>query len=364
MCCLWRGTKLVGSAIQTPPYALLCNGLRPAVTETVATTLAESHPALPGVRGLRDAALHFAVAWRRVSGADTTITTEERLYRLGRLSPPTAVAGEARWTRADDADVLAEWLDRFFAEAFGSSDPSAGRAFLEEVTQAGDRVVLWTVADRPVSMAVLRGPIADMSRIGPVYTPNDQRGQGFGSAVTAAASQLALDVGARRDRRRHSRSLSTRLVIESGRDPGYDLVDPLPIRLDGCTGLGRRILQCLVQALLDGFRAEPQHAVLQEDVGEPVVSVERYLDGLGFVCRRECFIVHLVKLVIHHRLQPLSLLQHSGDLWMHILGHFDSLVSCTSLRLRFPITASVHGRSSVYRSSSGERFGSRRFSLP
>jgi predicted GNAT family acetyltransferase len=35
-----------------------------------------------------------------------------------------------------------------------------------------------------------------MARDGPVYTPPDQRGRGFGAAVTAAVSQGALEAGA------------------------------------------------------------------------------------------------------------------------------------------------------------------------
>jgi predicted GNAT family acetyltransferase len=40
-------------------------------------------------------------------------------------------------------------------------------------------------------MAMLRAPAAGVSRIGPVFTPTDLRGNGYGSAVTAAAVQLA-----------------------------------------------------------------------------------------------------------------------------------------------------------------------------
>jgi len=40
-------------------------------------------------------------------------------------------------------------------------------------------------------MAMLRAPAADVSRIGPVFTPTDRRGHGYGSAVTAAAADLA-----------------------------------------------------------------------------------------------------------------------------------------------------------------------------
>jgi predicted GNAT family acetyltransferase len=35
-----------------------------------------------------------------------------------------------------------------------------------------------------------------VARIGPVYTAVEQRGHGYGSAVTAAAAQWARDVGA------------------------------------------------------------------------------------------------------------------------------------------------------------------------
>jgi predicted GNAT family acetyltransferase len=34
-----------------------------------------------------------------------------------------------------------------------------------------------------------------MSRIAPVYTPPEQRGHGYASAVTAAVTQIALDRG-------------------------------------------------------------------------------------------------------------------------------------------------------------------------
>jgi predicted GNAT family acetyltransferase len=45
-------------------------------------------------------------------------------------------------------------------------------------------------------MAGVRAPAAGVSRIGPVYTPPEVRGRGFGSAVTAAACRWALAAGA------------------------------------------------------------------------------------------------------------------------------------------------------------------------
>ena len=38
---------------------------------------------------------------------------------------------------------------------------------------------------------MLRAPSSGVSRIGPVFTPRSERGRGYGSAVTAAAADLA-----------------------------------------------------------------------------------------------------------------------------------------------------------------------------
>jgi predicted GNAT family acetyltransferase len=47
-----------------------------------------------------------------------------------------------------------------------------------------------------VSLAGRSRPAAGQARVGPVYTPPDLRGRGFGAAATAAVTQAALDDGA------------------------------------------------------------------------------------------------------------------------------------------------------------------------
>jgi predicted GNAT family acetyltransferase len=60
----------------------------------------------------------------------------------------------------------------------------------------GNASFLWEVGGEVVSYAVAGAPADGMSRVGPVYTPPAHRGKGYGSAVTAAASQWAVDAGA------------------------------------------------------------------------------------------------------------------------------------------------------------------------
>ncbi|HET7742036.1 MAG TPA: GNAT family N-acetyltransferase [Mycobacterium sp.] len=193
----WVDGRLAGAAVQTPPHPLMCGGLSAPTVEPAVTLLARTHSELSAVRGPNATAEAFASAWQRHTGAEPEVRTGERLHRLGDLVPPTAVAGEARPHRPDDVELLADWTARFFVEAFGSvAAPPVHRAFLDGLLQAGVRFVLWTQRRRPVSMAMIRPPVAGVSRIGPVYTPEDERGHGYGSAVTAAASRTATAMGA------------------------------------------------------------------------------------------------------------------------------------------------------------------------
>jgi predicted GNAT family acetyltransferase len=107
------------------------------------------------------------------------------------------VPGECLVAGAADADLLLDWLDGFFVDAFGTaSDRESRRGYLGDIRAYGGDVVLWLVDGVPVSMARVHAPAAGTSRIGPVYTPAASRGHGFGAAVTAAAANHAYRRGA------------------------------------------------------------------------------------------------------------------------------------------------------------------------
>jgi len=113
---------------------------------------------------------------------------------LGELRPPTGVTGSARPARADEADLLTGWL-RDFEEEVGLPE-TADRSTVGRQVDAGTLVV-WEAGGRPVALAGWRKPRARASWVGPVWTPPDQRGHGYGSAVTSAATLAALRAGAR-----------------------------------------------------------------------------------------------------------------------------------------------------------------------
>lgn len=193
---VWDDDSPVGAALQTPPYPLACNGIPVSTANEVAKALVEWRPELTGVRGEPASALAFADAWHAITGRAGTVRIEERLYRLGALSAPENVSGTPRLAIDNDRPLLVDWVEAFFVETFSRNrDDQAGDRFVDHVKQVGDRFMLWEVDGTAVSMAMLRAPAADVSRVGPVFTPRDQRGNGYGSAVTAAAADLARRSG-------------------------------------------------------------------------------------------------------------------------------------------------------------------------
>jgi RimJ/RimL family protein N-acetyltransferase len=189
---VWNDGAPVGAVLQIPPYPLACNGIPIDAMDSVVAQLVGLRPDLTGVRGARPSAVAFADAWHTITGRSGTISTEERLYRLGTLRAPASVSGVPRDAALDDRGLLADWVELFLRETFSPvQDDAAGARFVEGANQVGDRFVLWDIDGTPVSMAMLRAPASGVSRIGPVFTPRDRRGHGYGSAVTAAAADLA-----------------------------------------------------------------------------------------------------------------------------------------------------------------------------
>jgi predicted GNAT family acetyltransferase len=195
---VWDGGALAGAALQTPPFPLLCGGLPESAINDVVAEFAQSRPDLNGVRGPRKVATRFADSWCKLTGALSSVSLEERQYRLDVLRPPMTVEGEPRPVSEDDTDIVVDWLARFRAEALANAPgPAVTAESIRAAKHAGHEILLWGLNGEPVSMAAVRSPGEGVSAIGPVYTPTDKRGHGFGSAATAAAADWAYAAGAK-----------------------------------------------------------------------------------------------------------------------------------------------------------------------
>lgn len=187
---------LRGAALRTPPWPLVISGVPTDIAAPVVAALADVDPEMPGVNGPRELAEAFAEAWAAHTGAHLDEAMAGRLYELDELRPPT-VPGRVRAATVADLPLLVRWRQAFQTEALGHG---RGGDRIEEMLRLGldrgERFTLWERDGETVSLAHAGLPIDGMSRVGPVYTPPDLRGHGYGSAVTAAVSGWARDAGA------------------------------------------------------------------------------------------------------------------------------------------------------------------------
>ncbi len=192
------GGLLAGAAICTPPHPLIVSALPVGCAGAAAEALALGYPALPGAFGSRDYAEAFARSWPARTGASVHERMAQRLFALHGLTPPAGVPGTVRQAGVGDLELLARWRQDFADEATGGL---RGRGSAVQQTRralaAGNVALLWEAAGQPVAWASASALLAGMSRIAPVYTLPQHRGNGYGSAVTAAAAGWARQTGAK-----------------------------------------------------------------------------------------------------------------------------------------------------------------------
>ncbi|MFE4515235.1 GNAT family N-acetyltransferase [Kitasatospora sp. NPDC056783] len=196
----WRpeeGGPVGGAFVQTSPSGPRLSLMRPAVAAELAVELAAAgteFTTVAGVGGGVGPARAFAAAWTAATGTEHSVRFGQRLYRLAESAdPPRPPAGRHRLAGPADRALAVRWYEEFLAEV-GVELADVPRAVDQRI--ADGALHLWEDGGRPVAMAGSSVILAGMSRIGPVYTPAESRGRGYGTAVTAAASARVRSLGA------------------------------------------------------------------------------------------------------------------------------------------------------------------------
>jgi GNAT superfamily N-acetyltransferase len=191
----WRspGGVVDGVFLHTPPFPVLLTGVSQEAARLLAAALAVRDRPLAGVNADPDAACAFASAWHDLTGATASVHRRSRLFRLDAIVPPEPhPRGSARVATELDRELLESWLDAFGREV-GELGHFAG--LIDDRLSYGG-LLLWKSGGIPVAMAGVTRAVAGVARVGPVYTPPDQRKRGYGGAVTVAVSEAALAAGA------------------------------------------------------------------------------------------------------------------------------------------------------------------------
>ncbi|MGH7863855.1 MAG: GNAT family N-acetyltransferase [Candidatus Binataceae bacterium] len=200
---VFDGSELVLGVLRTPPHRLnLAHlGRGEAGVAALVRHLIDAEAAIPGVVAEQALAETFANRWSATTGQRVARRPghglTQNLYEVARVAAPTNVAGAMRPARGEERDLILRWEMAFAVDA---GLPQVERE-LEYVTRFVDEGLtdntffVWEAHDRPVATARLR-PIGTIgARVAGVYTPDDRRGHGFASALTAALSQRVLAAG-------------------------------------------------------------------------------------------------------------------------------------------------------------------------
>ncbi|MCA1695313.1 MAG: GNAT family N-acetyltransferase [Actinobacteria bacterium] len=187
--------RISGAVSLTPPYELLLAVVPVDSVDELALALRAREVFVPGVHGEVGIVERFAAAWTAGTSWRSVTTLHLRLYALATLRPPTPLpAGRARPARSDDFDVALRWCTAFHGEIGGQAGD------LEPVIRHRiETGLLWVWEDPTGSVVSLAGRTATavgVARVGPVYTPPENRRRGYGTAVTAACTGDALRCGA------------------------------------------------------------------------------------------------------------------------------------------------------------------------
>lgn len=200
---------IAGIAMRTapfPPYPAYLLAMPDDVVAALASAVLARGEDVGGATGLRPAADHFARTVAEATGRRIENGLHHRLFELGTLVEPRPVPGRLRPVRAAEAEQALAWVQQFFADADEQAGRAAGHdgeaaAFgIDDVHRKLAEGVLWFWVDdegRPVHLIGANPPAYGVSRIGPVYTPKEERGRGWAGAAVAEVSRLLRERGDR-----------------------------------------------------------------------------------------------------------------------------------------------------------------------
>ena len=189
------GSRVVGLAMHTPPHNMFLSRMPENAAFVLAREVAHSGRKPSGVNGVLGSTTAFARAWEETTGHPSIVVRETRMYRLVELHVPSAAGQADRAEASQDLGVVTEWLAAFHDEAQPHAPVDDWTAVAQRRMNAGE-LHLWRVDGEPVAVAGVSRAVAGVARVGPVYTPQTSRGNGYGSSVTAAATSAALTEGA------------------------------------------------------------------------------------------------------------------------------------------------------------------------
>ncbi len=189
------GDTTTGAAIRTDADHGLCMSV---MSEKSARCLAEyCPPALAGCSGEQVGADAFAEAYARIHGNAVELEYRLGVYELSALRMPRH-EGYALVTVGDaEADVAARYLRGFDQECFPdqADDEERRRAKIDRHIRNRSLFLLRNPDQELVAIAANPRRTPNTASIGDVFTPEERRGRGYGTLVTALLTRRLMGEG-------------------------------------------------------------------------------------------------------------------------------------------------------------------------
>lgn len=187
---------IVMATVQTPPSNIVLSRATLPEIDQLAETLASHNYAFPGIVGPSDVAASFANKWMEKTGQKSVEYMDQIIYSLTKVIFPSPIEGHLRPAKEGEENIIKEWIVAFAADALPRAeqltDADAQRRAADLIK--AKRVFVWDVDGKPRAQAAVSGT-AKTARINMVYTPPEERGHGYASAIVSHLSQLQLDDG-------------------------------------------------------------------------------------------------------------------------------------------------------------------------
>jgi GNAT superfamily N-acetyltransferase len=188
--------EVTAMAMRTAPFGLALSPMALPAAEALAAKVAGVDREVPWVNGSDAVAALVATRLAASYGMHSRERRREVLYSISELAVPD-VPGELVAAVPDDAAAAIAWGRLFHAEALGTGNEFQPEAFTQRVNDG--QLFWWVVDGERVSMAghaaKVDTPSGLVARVGPVFTPREHRGHGYGAAVTAEVTELLMAEG-------------------------------------------------------------------------------------------------------------------------------------------------------------------------
>ncbi|MBN9655174.1 GNAT family N-acetyltransferase [Halobacillus sp. GSS1] len=189
--------KAAFMSMRTPPHLWIIPSLDhwdPVHIGTFVHYLLEEGHEVPGVLGERKAVEFFIREWKRLTGQEAELQMEQGIFRLDQLKMIRKQRGHLIEADASHQSLVEKWLEQYGKET--GEDHVGGRA--KELTESlieDQRLHLWIVDGKAVSMASRARTTKNGATINAVFTPDQYKRNGYASQAVWHLTDKLLKSG-------------------------------------------------------------------------------------------------------------------------------------------------------------------------